>query len=176
MQTNIEKRVLEFDPTIYQILKKLRVKTSSIDELGFTQNDFISILRTTAWMVIKQNENVDRVFVCKCLWNKARDIMRFRRRKKNRLYRYSYKDSFQVINKEPEGTYDPTIQINLSLDLPRVLGGLKPKDVELLSTYLDSDRKSAAEYLGISINTLDRHLKRIKTRIKKKYPELMGSL
>lgn len=151
MTDTFAKRLAAFEPTILQIVNFFGI-TDRLDGAGYDRDDFIAILRETVWDLIRVQTAASKEFVCKGLWNRARDLMRLRNRK----------IVTSRVEIEPDQCPDegstPWEQIDLRLDLQKVVDALPPEDVQALWTVAQEGRAGAQRYLGLSKTTLHRRI------------------
>lgn len=152
MTGNICKRLSAFEPTITHIANSMGV-TKRVEAGGLERSDFTQALRMKAWMVMKDKE-VSDLWVQKCLWNAARDMVRTR--KFAGTLRRSRRSAHQhLINAHAS----PWESLNERLDVQKLLDSLRAEEVQILQCVAVHGVSGATKVLGLHKATFFRRLK-----------------
>lgn len=156
-------RLSEFEDTIQQVVSTYKISPTEISKNGMTRDDFVSILRSSVWMLLKQREDSSRAYVCKAIWNKARDLLRAQNR--NKMTRSFAPDLMTDIC--DANTISPWDGVNECLDVQKELDALTPKEVEIFWTTVRDPRPSTevAKEMGIPYGTFSASVWRTRKKI-----------
>lgn len=142
MTDTMSRRLATFERDIQSTLFAFGVPRT-----GLEKDDCASILRTAVWELLRVR-NVSRSYVRRAIKNRMVDL--FRRAREPRRSRM---DVERI-------SHEPWRQVDLRLDVQKLLDSLDPSEVQILSSLVVRGRQETQDELGLSAATLYRKLAR----------------
>lgn len=170
----VSSRLGAFEGTIQAVVRKYR---SCSHTAGIGSDDLVQTLRIGVWEILEERGDAPRAYVCRAIWNRARDLLRLSARQHAAGYiagrtisgRPIYASAQEV--EVDSVSSDPWSRVDSRMHLESLMAKLRPEDAEVLYLTAMLGNRRAGERLRVAPSTLKRRL----VRARRAAREVMGA-